>query len=100
MPRRDEDHSGKPRRCRTRGQTPGHPGEPNADGTVLLDFSATATTDQGRVRSFDHPHFDADRWQLAGRSDQLGNWDLPPEGGGPQLMNNIEHTIDKSVILK
>ena len=35
---------------------PGHPGEPDADRTVLSDFSATATTDQRRVRSFDHPH--------------------------------------------
>jgi hypothetical protein len=33
-----------------------HPGEPDVDSTIILDFSATATTDQGRVRSVDHPH--------------------------------------------
>ena len=36
--------------------SPGHPGEPHADSTVLPGFSATPATDQGRARSFDHPH--------------------------------------------
>jgi hypothetical protein len=38
---------------------PGHPREPGADGTVLSRFFATATTDQGGVRSLDHSHPDA-----------------------------------------
>ena len=38
---------------------PGHPGEPDVDSTVLLVFSDTVTTDQGRIRSVDHPHPDA-----------------------------------------
>jgi hypothetical protein len=38
------------------GMPQADPGEPDADRTVLSDFSATATTDQWRVRSFDHPH--------------------------------------------
>jgi hypothetical protein len=35
---------------------PGHLREPSADRTVLPGFSATAATDQGRVRSFGYPH--------------------------------------------
>jgi hypothetical protein len=37
-----------------------HPGEPDVDSSIILDFSATATTDQGRVRSVDHPYSGTD----------------------------------------
>ena len=98
--RLDEDHSREPRRCRTRGQTPATPASQTRTAPVLLDFSATATTDQGHVRSLDHPHLDADRRKLAGLRNQLGNWGLPPEDGRPRLMKIIDRTIDSYVILR
>jgi hypothetical protein len=67
-------HSGEPRRVPHPRADPATPASHTRTAPVLLDFPATATTDQGRVRSVDHPHLEADRRQLAGRSDQLENW--------------------------
>ena len=48
--------AGEPRVVPHPRASPGHPREPHADSPVLPGFSATAATDQGRTRSFDHPH--------------------------------------------
>src|ERR1700733_8204978 len=53
---RDADHSREPRQCRTRGQTPATPASHTRTAPPFLDFPATVTTDQGRLRSLDHSH--------------------------------------------
>jgi hypothetical protein len=57
---RDDDHSRELPAGRTRGSTPAAHASHTRTAPTFLDFFATATTDQGRVRSFDRPHLDAD----------------------------------------
>ena len=45
----DEDYGREPRATPHPRADLGHSGEPDVDSTVLLGFSGTATTDQGRV---------------------------------------------------
>jgi hypothetical protein len=52
--------AGNPGRCRTRRQTPAIPASHTPTAPSFSVFSATATTDQGRGRSLDRPHPDAD----------------------------------------
>ena len=51
--------AGNPRSAAPAG-VPRPPTRADVDSTPFLGLSATATTDQGRVRSPDHPHLDAD----------------------------------------